>query len=30
MNREINFMNFENLNRLIEEHKKETHPYKKI
>lgn len=29
MNRETNFMNFENLNRLIEEHKKETHPYKK-
>ena len=29
MNREINFMNFENLNRLIEEHKKETHPYKR-
>ena len=22
-------MNFENLNRLIEEHKKETHPYKR-
>ena len=29
MNREINFINFENLNRLIEEHKKETHPYKR-
>ena len=29
MNKEINFMNFENLNRLIEEHKKETHPYKR-
>ena len=29
MNREIKYYNFENLNRLIEEHKKETHPYKK-
>ena len=30
MNRECetNFMSFEDLNKLIEEHKKETHPYK--
>lgn len=28
MNIETNFMNFENLTKLIEEHKKETHPYK--
>ena len=25
---ETNFMSFENLSKLIEEHKKETHPYK--
>lgn len=29
MDTEKNFMNFENLSRLIEEHKKETHPYKR-
>lgn len=29
MNTETNFMSFENLTKLIEEHKKETHPYKK-
>lgn len=29
MNTETNFMRFENLTKLIEEHKKETHPYKK-
>ena len=29
MDTEKKFMNFENLNRLIEEHKKETHPYKR-
>ncbi len=29
MNTGTNFMNFENLNKLIEEHKKETHPYKR-
>lgn len=28
MNTETNFMNFEDLTKLIEEHKKETHPYK--
>ena len=27
--KEINFMSFENLTKLIEEHKKETHPYKR-
>lgn len=29
MNTETNFMSFEDLTKLIEEHKKETHPYKK-
>lgn len=29
MNTETNFMSFENLTKLIEEHKKETHPYKR-
>lgn len=29
MNTETNFMSFENLTKLIEEHKKETRPYKK-
>ena len=29
MDTEKKIMNFENLNRLIEEHKKETHPYKR-
>lgn len=29
MNIETNFMSFENLTKLIEEHKKETHPYKR-
>ena len=29
MNTETNFMNFENLTKLIEEHKKEMHPYKR-
>ena len=28
MNTETNFMSFESLTKLIEEHKKETHPYK--
>ena len=29
MNTETNFMSFEDLTKLIEEHKKETYPYKK-
>lgn len=29
MNTETNFMSFENLTKLIEEYKKETHPYKR-
>lgn len=29
MNTETNFMSFEDLTKLIEEHKKETHPYKR-
>ncbi len=29
MNAETNFMSFEDLTKLIEEHKKETHPYKR-
>lgn len=29
MNTETNFMSFENLIKLIEKHKKETHPYKR-
>lgn len=29
MDIETNFMNFESLTKLIEEHKKETHPYKR-
>ena len=28
MNTETNFMSFESLTKLIEEHKKETYPYK--